>query len=143
MFTPRVSIQMSLGEFYKAGRAYSCSLIFVLLPARFAYLFDFRRSTIFCSAFAMLSPYLALHERGFTLIIFRFSSLVMLLHITFSSLLGPVKVCYCLLPGRQFLGVSSPLILSVLPLEELCSLVLFLQLLIFLLREWVLPTLNW
>ena len=86
---------------------------------------------------------LGLHERGFALFIFRFSSLVMLLHTAFSSLLGPVEVCYCLLPGRQFLGVSSPLILSVLPLKELCSLVLFLQLLIFLLREWVLPPLNW
>ena len=64
VFTPRVSIQMSLGELYKAGRAYSCSLIFVLLPARFANLFDFRRSTIFCSAFAMLSPYLAFMNEG-------------------------------------------------------------------------------
>jgi hypothetical protein len=68
---------------------------------------------------------------------------VMLQQTTFSSPLESVDVCNCLLPSRQLLRISSPLILSVLPLEELCSLVLFLQLLVFLFGERVLPPLNW
>ena len=43
---------------------------------------------------------LGLHERGFALIIFRFSSLVMLQCITFSSPLEFIYVCNCLLPRR-------------------------------------------